>query len=200
MHHVVLRTITEEYWRKVIKTTENYRVCALGTPGTGKSFTVCILIRLLLQGKKAVVYHRRTVDKSGLVYIFTPSMTSNDIAVRVIEEEKFNKKEKSIHNDSTYYVVDPEKTKESCDPDEDYKGNVVIVASPNEGLWGGDEFDKRRLSKVGKFLHYPVWEEWELVCSAPFMNNEIDSFDLGVYHDTFLKVMLIVQNQSNKLH
>jgi hypothetical protein len=173
IHCVVLRNITELYWLKVIETTENNRVCALGTPGIGKSFSACIVIRLLLQDKKTVVYHRRTVDKDGLVYIFSPSMTSLDIDVRVIQESNFKKREKSIHNESTYYVVDPERTKDTCDPDKDYKGNVIIVASPDEGHWGASEFDKRRLGKAGQFLYYPVWDEWELVCAGPFMNSEI---------------------------
>jgi hypothetical protein len=47
--NVVLRKITEDFWQKVIDASEKDRICALGTPGIGKSYTTCILIRLLLK-------------------------------------------------------------------------------------------------------------------------------------------------------
>ena len=56
MSHDVLRNITEEVLHKVIKATKVHRICALGTPGVGKTTTTCIFIWLLLEQKKTVVY------------------------------------------------------------------------------------------------------------------------------------------------
>ena len=49
--NVVIRSITENFWLQVIEATKTHRVCALGTPGIGKTTTTCILIRLLLKKK-----------------------------------------------------------------------------------------------------------------------------------------------------
>ena len=50
--NVVIRNITENFWKKVIDATKRSRVCAVGTPGIGKTTSTCILIRLLLQQQK----------------------------------------------------------------------------------------------------------------------------------------------------
>ena len=68
--NVVLRSITESFWQKVIEATKTRRVCALGTPGIGKSTTTCILIRMLLQQNKTVVYRLRKLGAKGFVYMF----------------------------------------------------------------------------------------------------------------------------------
>ena len=65
---VVLRKTTEDFWKACMKKeTPNmrYRVCAVGTPGTGKTTLTPILIRLLLKAGRTVVYHVRTQDKEG---------------------------------------------------------------------------------------------------------------------------------------
>ena len=50
--NVVIRNITEDFWKTVIDTTSRSRVCTVGTPGIGKTTSTCILIRLLLQPAK----------------------------------------------------------------------------------------------------------------------------------------------------
>ena len=69
--NIIIRSITECFWGKVIEATKTHRVCALGTPGIGKSTTICILIRLLLKQNKKVVYRIRN---GGFVYMFTPEI------------------------------------------------------------------------------------------------------------------------------
>ena len=54
--NVVIRSITEKFWLQVIEATKTHRVCALGTPGIGKTTTTCILIRLLLKQNKTVLF------------------------------------------------------------------------------------------------------------------------------------------------
>ena len=76
--NVIIRdNITEEFWSEVIATTNEYRVGAVGgTPGIGKTTSTCILIRLLLQQRHTVLYHVRTKEKEGFVYLFTPQAGS----------------------------------------------------------------------------------------------------------------------------
>ena len=58
---IILRKITELFWRECIKSTKaGHRVCAVGSSGIGKSCTFPILIRILLLEGKTVVYLKRT--------------------------------------------------------------------------------------------------------------------------------------------
>ena len=61
---VVLRNITVLFWQACINTVdtrdEHNRVCAVGTPGLGKTITTSVLIRMLLKKGPTVVYLVRT--------------------------------------------------------------------------------------------------------------------------------------------
>jgi signal recognition particle GTPase len=61
--NIVIRNITEDYWNEVIQVAETpnkrTRVCAVGTAGIGKTESTAVLIRLLLQRNRTVVYHER---------------------------------------------------------------------------------------------------------------------------------------------
>ena len=103
---VVIRSITEDFWQTVIDTTNRSRVGAVGTPGIGKTTSTCILIRLLLQQQKTVVYHVRTKKEDGFVYMFTPT-SEGSVDVKVIQEKDFNILDENINQTSTYYIVDP---------------------------------------------------------------------------------------------
>jgi hypothetical protein len=63
----IIRDITEPFWQPCINIVETpgcrYRVCAVGTPGIGKTTDTSYLIRMLLLMNKTVVYHIRTVEK-----------------------------------------------------------------------------------------------------------------------------------------
>ena len=58
IEYIVLRKNLEDFWNQVIATVEpksnndHIPVCAVSTPGIGKSLTTPILIRLLLKQKK----------------------------------------------------------------------------------------------------------------------------------------------------
>jgi energy-coupling factor transporter ATP-binding protein EcfA2 len=181
LQNVVLRSITEDFWLKVIQATERQRVCALGTPGIGKSTTSYILIRLLLQAKKKVVYHHRYGGdkKNYFVYFFTPSTGKSDnIDVKVIAEPDFDSSDPSVDNESTYYIVDPGQTKDSCNPAARFKGKVVIVTSPDECHWGAREFIKKigaGKQFPGTFRYFPVWTLQEILAAANYFpkNNNL---------------------------
>ena len=169
--NVIIRGhITEEFWQSVIDATEDYRVCALGSPGIGKTTSTCILIRLLLQQKHTVLYHVRRLKNNGFVYMFIPALEpSSNCDVKVFRENQFDYIDDEFNN--TYYVVDPGKTNDNCDLDADFEGKVIIVSSPNQGHWGNSEFEKERDGVSGTFRFYPVWEVHELLAARKFLGQ-----------------------------
>jgi hypothetical protein len=160
---IVLRNITEIFWQAVIDATKDFRICAVGTPGIGKTCTSCVLIRLLLEQKKTAVFR---VLGNGFVYMFIPTELGK-VDVKVIRENEFDYDDENVNNDSVYYVVDPGKTKyTSCDLSSRYQGQVIIIASPDDEHWAGSEFFKGRNSKQGILMFFPVWTLQELLESS----------------------------------
>ena len=196
--NVIVRNNTENFWLKVIEATETEtdHVCALGTPGIGKTTTTCILIRLLLKKNRTVVYRVREKNNDGIIYMFTrsrvesevvgnvdlniPITEASDVDVKVIEEKYFKKRDVNVDKEDIYYVVDPGETTDSCNLS-GYQGKVIIVASPDEGHWGGSNFDKGRgfpspsgngfRDRPGIFLYYPVWTLSELLASFSYITK-----------------------------
>jgi hypothetical protein len=184
--NVVLRNITESFWLKVIETTEKKRVCALGTPGVGKTTTTCILIRLLLEQNKTVVYRVRNDERDGYAYMFIPSSDIvGHVDVQVIQERLFLSSDIEVDKPSIYYVVDPGLTKSNCNLRTDFKGKVIIIASPDERNWGGAGFRKDRDGVMGTFLFFPVWNLLELSNAGPYINPNITMDDI---EDRYQKV------------
>lgn len=99
--------------------------------------------------------------------------TYGDINVQVIPEEKFQRTSAKFNHPSTYYVVDPGKTKDSCDPPNIFQGKVIIVASPDEGHWGGSEFLKQRGNIKGLFMFMPVWSLSELLAAKQYFEYNL---------------------------
>jgi hypothetical protein len=172
IQNIILRAITEDYWSKVIQGTEKNRICALGTPGIGRTSSTCVLIRLLLLRKKTVVYHVRSEKLDGWVYIFTPTDIATSFNVDVQQEKLFNTR--TINTLSTYYIVDPGRTKDNCNLADTFKGKVIIVASPDKRHWGGANFFKGDNGNCGKFLIYPIWTLNELICASPYISSTIN--------------------------
>ena len=184
---IIRSNITEEFWREVIVATQDFRVCALGTPGIGKTTSTCILIRLLLEQKYTVIYRVRRLDNKGHIYMFNMVSDSPlEIDVKILRENEFDyRNNKEINKISTYYVVDPGKTKDNCDLDADFKGKVIIVASPFDGHWGVSEFEKDREGVSGIFCYYPVWELDELLAARSYFGIRLDE---DVIKDRYEKV------------
>jgi hypothetical protein len=175
MQNIILRAITEDYWSKVIQGTEKNRICALGTPGIGKTSSTCILIRLLLLQKKTVAYHVRSEKLHHWVYIFTPTDIATTFKVEIIHEKVFQTW--MIDTPNTFYVVDPGQTKDNCNLADDFTGKVIIVASPDERHWGGSDFFKGD-NGIGYFLIYPIWTLNELIYASPYISSTINEKEI----------------------
>jgi hypothetical protein len=80
----------------------------------------------------------------------------------------------SITKDPTvYYIVDPGKTKNSCDPPTRFRPKVIIVTSPDSRHWGDKEFTKLRGTSKGTMRFYPVWTKEELMFARPILRPDM---------------------------
>ena len=170
---VVVRTITEPFWKACINCVDTpdrkFRVCAIGTPGIGKTTTTAVLIRLLLQQRRTVVYVINSAKMLNWYYEFIPDSETTQISVRVYPEQDHLLRIPSLENPNTYYIVDPGNTDTSCYPGDNFEPKVIIVTSPNSRHWGGGGFLKRRDPITGFFMFCPLWTLHELVTARYFL-------------------------------
>jgi hypothetical protein len=148
--------------------TIQLRVCAVGTPGIGKSTCTPVLIKMLLERKKTVVYRVRSEDNDEGICEFIPGSGDGDpVAANVYPAQAFRSGIPSLSEASTFYVVDPGMFKGSCNPSVTFLPKVIIVASPDSKHWGANEFNKRRMDVKGVLKFFPVWELHELLHARP---------------------------------
>ena len=169
--NVIVRSCTEPFWRQCIDVAKGgSRVCAVGSPGIGKSTSTAFLIRILLKAGHTVLYLRREVERGGdgAGPIFEFSVQDGQPRVQLHPEVRFSDHHKidALLDPNTFFVIDPQKTKDSCDPSAKVKARVIINASPDMRHWGENEFTKMRdATPAGRFLYYPIWSDVEL-CDA----------------------------------
>jgi hypothetical protein len=173
LRDVVIRGYDETFWNACIKIAETpdseyrYSVAAIGTPGIGKTASTAILIRILLNKGHTVVYLVRTKAKRGWCYELAPNTTS------VFPEREDYYSITSLTNKSSFYVVDPGKTKGDCIPDNYFKAGVILVSSPDERNWGGSYFQRGRGGTMGSFKYYPLWTMEEMLAAHPILNRAL---------------------------
>jgi hypothetical protein len=174
--NVVLRNITVPFWQacidKVNTPQMRYRVCAVGSPGIGKTTCTPVLIRMLLKRQATVVYLIRSVEETSFYYEFIPN-ANGSVTTNVYPEKDGESNIASLNSKSTYYVVDPGQTKDSCDPGNNFQAKVIIVASPDSRHWGDSMFSKACGTGKGFFKYFPVWERSELLAARTFLAESI---------------------------
>jgi hypothetical protein len=168
---IVIRRITKPFWEECIRLLDvrelDYRVCAVGTPGTGKTTSTPFLIRMLLKRGDTVVYHVRTKQLTGWYYEFVPQ-PDDSVAINVYAEITPINDIVSLKKRSTFYIVDPAETKDSCSVGAYFQPKLLIVSSPDEGHWGESEFFKRRHNVVGVVRYFPLWDLQELLVARTY--------------------------------
>jgi hypothetical protein len=155
---IVVRTITKSFWEECIKKVdtpdERTRVAAIGTSGIGKTTSTPILIRILLERKKTVVYLVRSEEKDSWYYEFVPNKSDSSIVANVYRENLDKGEIFSLLDQSTYYIVDPGQTKNNCNPSNTFAPKVILVTSPDENI--GVEVNSKKVEKmwtvVSKFI------------------------------------------------
>jgi hypothetical protein len=172
---IVIRNITEPFWKACIDTVNTpgrrIRVCAVGTPGIGKTTCTPYLIRMLLKKNgDTVVYLLRKNNEKGRYYQFV-KQEDGTITARIYPEEKDIDSIPVLKKESTYYIIDPRKTTDSCDPGDEFEGKVIIPSSPNSRHWGNQEFTKNRDGVFGVFHFFPLWTLDELQHARPYITT-----------------------------
>jgi hypothetical protein len=148
---IVIRNIVEKFWKACIQKCDSgiYRVCAVGTPGVGKTVTAPLLIRMLLQAGATILYRIAGLHyNAGWLYEFVPSRLSSPgkYACFVYPDNMGNLGEiASLCLKSSYYIVDTGDSEISYNPSVAFRPKVVIVATPDERHFGSG-FLKMRAS------------------------------------------------------
>jgi hypothetical protein len=137
---LVVRACTVPFWEaciaKVDTPGKNYRVCAVGSPGIGKTTSTFVLIRLLLLRGICVVHHICRKNTTGWIYEFRPREPNEQLSppyICSVHEEMKLLEIPSLGERDTYYVVDPGPTTRDCNPDDYFPARVIIVSSPSIG-------------------------------------------------------------------
>ena len=181
-NNVVIRNSTEPFWKAClaeVDATYPRRVCAIGTPGIGKTTSTAYLIRLLLMRSKqtTIVYRMRAGNEAGFCYEFCTDGKGGK-SVSVFPERNCFWNIPSLQNNDTYYIVDPCQTTTSCNPPADFMAKVIIVTSPNSIHWGGSSFGKTHGPPTkdvntgdGLFMYMPVWTYDELESASAVLSN-----------------------------
>eukprot|EP00978_Attheya_sp_CCMP212_P004726 scaffold10364_cov61-Attheya_sp.AAC.2 len=176
--NIIIREDDHTFWNKIIADLAkegpfaSKRVVVVGSPGIGKSTTAAYAIRLLWQKEKTIVYKYRTEDDSGYYVEFTPSPSSNQVTIELYPEQTTASDIPSLLDTETYYLVDPGRTKTSCNPGPFVLARVVIVASPDEQHWGGSGFRKNDQTTLGGEIRYfPAWTLPQLQAASTQVSN-----------------------------
>jgi hypothetical protein len=178
---IVIRNITEPFWQACIDMVDEsnerkrLRVCAVGTPGIGKTTSIPILIRMLLKEGHTVVYLVRTTEeKTEWYYEFTSNKENNTCTANVYPESaELWYTYDVLFDSSTYYVVDCGKILNDSNPASDFVPKVILVASPDERHWGESEFVKERDGDKGFFKYIPLWSYNELLCARLVLGQKL---------------------------
>jgi hypothetical protein len=179
---LVVRECTVPFWQACISAVEwpncNFRVCAIGSPGIGKTTSTFVLLRMLLQQRRRVVYHVCRPLANGYMYEFrcraTYDQPSSPPYICEVHSEASLWEIQSLRERGTFYVVDPGQTSRDCVPSDDFLPRVIVVSSPNDVHWGGEKFTKFRRDIVkisgGLFFYYPLWSWAELRQARELLN------------------------------
>jgi hypothetical protein len=169
---VVTTSATNAFWDACIKTAESsemrYRVAVVGNSCIGKTHGTPILIRKLLEQKKTVVYIVRTDRKESWYYEFVPT-TSGTYAAEVYPEKTKRCLIPSLALSSTYYIVDPGMTHDSCDPPLCFQPKVIILAPLRSRHWGDSTFETQRHTVQGCLKYFPPWSLDDVLAAQPIL-------------------------------
>lgn len=171
---IVLRHDTVAFWKACITTAQDgRRVCGVGSPGVGKSTTALVALDLLLAVGITVVYLKRTTDESGWYYQFVPG--DGGVMTTLFPEKMKAADIASLQESSTYFLIDPDQTSDTCDPAPTVLASVIINASPDSKHWSDTEFTKPRDGRPGGlFLYFRLWDLPELQIAQKYLPNATD--------------------------
>lgn len=195
----VIRPDDRKFWDKCIDLSlKGYPACGVGNLGIGKTTsTFYLLQKLLTVYKRPVVYTIRNPDGlRDLFYEFIPDARNDHLAgitVKVFKLFSYDKVSRipSLLDANAFYIVDPGKSKGSCDDSSRIKARFIMVASNDNRLWGGEEFTKFRgpssqvpflkaapisstvkpNSKSGRFVYGCLWTAPQVLAAKQYLST-----------------------------
>ena len=169
-YNLVLPGITQRFWeaciRRVTEPDFQYRICAMGIPGIGKTSSTPFLIRMLLLKQKHTVVYRRL--GAWHFWEFAWKNEEDGYVVTVYPQDYDISGIHSLNDSSTFYIVDPGSSRSNCAPDTLVKARTIIVSSPDACHWGYNNFGKRRGSVMGRFMYFPLWSLKDILMAQPY--------------------------------
>lgn len=177
--NMVLRDEVADFWQQCISmAADGHRVCAVGNPGIGKSTTMPYLFRLLLKETgDTVVYHYRG---SGWYFHYVVNSVGS-VKTTIFPESVAAVDVPGLNDSSTFYLIDPGKTNDSCDPADSVLASVIICPSCDSSHWGGSEFIKVRSTPMGQrggiMLYMGVWTFEDISNAAKYLCRVVPPAD-----------------------
>ena len=105
---------------------------------------------MLFEEKHTVVYRLKSED-----FFWEFTWNEEGYVVSVHPERYGIWKIESLTHPSTFYIVDPGSSLKKCLPPIAFKARTIIVSSPDECHWEGNEFSKQRDDGCGIFKFSP---------------------------------------------
>mmetsp|Transcript_6775 Transcript_6775/g.18938 ORF Transcript_6775/g.18938 Transcript_6775/m.18938 type:complete len:528 (+) Transcript_6775:3-1586(+) len=188
---IVLTQEVEQFWEVCVRKSITRRICAVGSPGVGKSITMMYLIRILLEMEKKVVYLKRTEEKDSHYYVWE-KVGHEEYKTTVYPETSGVKQVINAANGDkvgdTYFLCDPGLTLTSCNPSPDVKASVIINASGDDRHWGGREFTKRKEDpglQHGVKLIFPLPKKQQLLDACHLFSASVTKEQVEHRHRMF---------------
>jgi hypothetical protein len=169
---VVIRNVERRFWSECVNQVMTpdmvRRVCAVGTPGIGKTTSTVFLIRTLFENKQTVVYR---FASEPYYWEFT-WRTSTGYDVNVYTQDHDIWDIRSLIDPSTFYIVDPGASRENCLPDTLFQARTIIVSSSDDyECWGRSHLTKQIGNVNGRFMMFPMWDLEELLMARPYLQQ-----------------------------
>jgi hypothetical protein len=138
---VFLRDDTMAFWQECITVVDMdgfpNRVCAVGSPGIGKTTTTAVLLKILLleKGPTTVVYISRTNDGTGWYFEFRVDQDRTP-SFQLFSEGTLATDIPSLREKETYLIIDP--------------ANCGLDVNPSKQVRAGDHQRIARLEALGR--------------------------------------------------
>jgi hypothetical protein len=169
---------TAAFWDACIGTLNTpgmfFRIAVIGPFAMGKTICTPIVIRKLLEMGHSVVYLFRRSGKQGWYYKFV--RRNGKFTAKAYPESIHPDGVPSLLEDSTYYIVDTDpydQTKSNCNPPDDFRPKVIIVARPDSRFWGDSDFEKLRNNGQGFLKFIPLWSLEEILSAQPVLRPDM---------------------------
>jgi hypothetical protein len=169
---IVIRSVERLFWSECVHQVMTpgmvLRVCAVGTPGIGKTTSTIFLIRTLFEKKHTVVYR---FASEPYYWEFKWWHLTGGYHVHVYPDDF---PVRYLIDPSTFYIVDPGASRKNCLPNTSFAARTIIVSSSDDyECWGRSHLERRTGNVDGQFMMFPMWDLEELLMARPYLQRTV---------------------------